>query len=748
MPVSALRSFLLVSTILLGGGLLLTGGLVAPAPSGPHGTAAEPVSTAPVDTQHVALDEGVNLVSSRIYPDTPNLASVFAPIASSIEEVRDTQDRVYRPGGVNEIGDWEPRAVYEVYASSSATLVLEGTRLSTEVPIALQQGWNRIPYLHDASIPVEEALSSISSSLVMIKDGRGRKAYVPSEGVNEIGQLAPGEAYKINVSKSVNLSYSDGGGRTYAPACLQQSGAVAPSDYGEFVADTPNDSLQRVANAQSLNAAIDDAPMGGVVCLPQGDYYLLPDVIQRNQAGSIEVERDSVTVWGAGRNEDGNGTGLHTRGEYSVVDGKVVRGSGINFHADRATGNEIDGVVLRDFELDGNVGDGHTGNYGWPADTEDGSGWDITHKGINLSAGGSTKEVNVEVRNVWVHSYRGEQIYYGGNSLGTAIFDNIISEDTNASTFNMAGDSVIVKNSEFGLSRFWVEIGPKQADDYGHYANNYFHDAAKQMAFVFSGGAGYQDEYLIENNTFEDCNFGDAPTGRLFQFSGGLEGSTVIRENTMSNCGGAMFTTTPANEAGPARDVTIENNTIQTRGGDLFYFFAGAEDIIVRENYITVNLPEGESKNGSALTSWGGSSLGSVLIKENTIEDGFHGLPRYELNSGAKRPLHVQNAYTGSSLGFTRNTITSEDPLVDPFMEKALVRPEESSVEVDLATEHVPDGQVTTFEVDNVRGPSGAEVIFSPTNATYDVPEEKRLTDGQTLTMQYDESDGYWVEPQ
>lgn len=81
-------------------------------------------------------------------------------------------------------------------------------------------------------------------------------------------------------------------------------------------------------------------------------------------------------------------------------------------------------------------------------------------------------------------------------------------------------------------------------------------------------------------------------------------------------------------------------------------------------------------------------------------------------------------------------------------MEKALVRPEESSVEVDLATEHVPDGQVTTFEVDNVRGPSGAEVIFSPTNATYDVPEEKRLTDGQTLTMQYDESDGYWVEPQ
>ena len=209
-----------------------------------------------------------------------------------------------------------------------------------------------------------------------------------------------------------------------------------------------------------------------------------------------------------------------------------------------------------------------------------------------------------------------------------------------------------------------------------------------------------------------------------------------------------MFTSTPANEAGPTRDITIKNNTIQTRGGDLFYFFAGANNILVKNNDIDVNLPEGESKNGSPLTSWGGSSLDSVKIIKNEIKDGYHGLSRYDLNSGAKRPLQIQNKYSGSSVGFTRNNVSSENSLADPLMERALVRPEESSVEIYLGTEHIPDGQITTFEISDGRGPSGAEVIFSPTNTTYDVSEEKRLGDGQTIKMEYDESAGYWVELQ
>ncbi len=732
--------------------LFIAGATVPSAPlSGPPSTSTSTVSdqyvrAPPTATDSIALEQGWNLVSSRVIPDAPALEDVFAAVAPAIVEVRDEQDRVYRPGEVNEIGDWNAREGYDVYASSPQTLVLEGTPLAREAKISLDQGWNTISYLPDAPLPVAEALSSIDNAVMMVKNGRG-DAYIPSEDVNQIGQLAPKEAYKINVSQDVELSYPSGS-RTYAAECLRQPNAVVPRDFGSFVAETPNDSLQRVANAQSLNAAIDDAPVDGVVCLPKGEYYLFPDLIQQNQAGSIEVGRDSITIWGAGRNDSGNGTGLHTRGEYSVVDGKVVRGSGINVYANQATGNEIDGAVLRDFELDGSVEDGHTGNYSWPADPADGSGWDITHKGIKLSAGGTTNEVNIEVRRVWIHSYRGEQIYYGGNSLGTAIFDDIISEDTNASTINVAGDSVIVKNSEFGLSRFWVEIGIKQADDYGRYVNNYFHDAAREVgAFAFGPGADYVDDYIVENNTFENCNFGQFPSGQLFQFTGGTKGDFVIRNNTMTSCGGAFFTTTTSNEGGATSDVTIENNNIQTKGGEIFYFFAGAEDVVSRENTVTVNRPEGKPKHSTPLTAWGGKTKENVRVIGNEIKSGHRGIERFDLNTNAKRPLHLQNEYTNSP-GATVHEISAADSLASPFVETAVLRPTESSVEITLGTEHTPNGQITTFVSQDDKGPSGAEVVFSPSNPTYDVSEEQRLTDGQTITLEYDESAGTWVEIQ
>jgi hypothetical protein len=519
---------------------------------------------------------------------------------------------------------------------------------------------------------------------------------------------------------------------------------VVPRDFGSFVADTPNDSLQRVTNAQSLNAAIDDAPVGGTVCLPEGDYYVLPTTPLSKDATSIRIERDSVTVWGAGRNDNGNGTGLHTRGEYSVIDGNVVRGPGLSLYSNLA-GGEIYGVVLRDFELDGNVENGHTGEYGWPADPSDGSGWDISHKGINISKGGGTNLTSIEVRNVWVHSYRGEQIYFGGNKMGTGIFDNIISEDTNASTFNVTGDSIVVTNSEFGLSRFWVEIGPKQPDDYGRYANNYFHDAAKKQAFVFAGGDGYEHEYLIENNTFEDCNFGEKPSDQLFQFGGGVAGSIMIRNNTMTNCGGTLFTTTPLATVDTTRDVTIKNNNITTKGGEVFYFLREVANILVRDNVVE-RIPVG-SRNTTPPSAWIGTSKVNTKVLDNTFINTYKMDNRGSLEDGAKRPLHINNEYIEGTPDATGHFISAASSLVDPFMEKAVIYPEESSVEVDLGTEHVPNGQITTFIV-NDRESTGAEVLFSPANPTYNVSEELRLTDGQTITMEYDESAGYWVETQ
>jgi hypothetical protein len=208
-----------------------------------------------------------------------------------------------------------------------------------------------------------------------------------------------------------------------------------------------------------------------------------------------------------------------------------------------------------------------------------------------------------------------------------------------------------------------------------------------------------------------------------------------------------MFTRTGAAEGGPTRDVTIENNDIQTKGGEVFYFFADVTDTVIRENTITVNRPQSAKNRETPLTAWGGSSKDNVEVIANSIEKGFRGIERFDLNADAKRPLHLQNEYTNSP-GATVHEISAADSLADPFVELALLRPTESSVEVTLGTEHTPNGQITTFVSQDDKGPSGAEVVFSPSNPTYDVSEEQRLTDGQTITLEYDESAGTWVEIQ
>jgi hypothetical protein len=131
----------------------------------------------------------------------------------------------------------------------------------------------------------------------------------------------------------------------------------------------------------------------------------------------------------------------------------------------------------------------------------------------------------------------------------------------------------------------------------------------------------------------------------------------------------------------------------------------------------------------------------------NTFKNTNHPIERASLEPGGKRPLHLRNVYIEEARDATGHNISAASPLVDPKMERARIFPQESSVEIDLGTEHIPHGQITTFTV-NDRDVGGAEVVFSTTNPTYNVAQEHRLTDGESLRLRYDQDAGYWVELQ
>ena len=76
----------------------------------------------------------------------------------------------------------------------------------SNTPIYLNTGWNMISYLRNSPMSPIAAFASISSSLLMVKDGNGH-VYWSQWGVDDIGSLIPGRAYNIFVSQPVMLIY-------------------------------------------------------------------------------------------------------------------------------------------------------------------------------------------------------------------------------------------------------------------------------------------------------------------------------------------------------------------------------------------------------------------------------------------------------------------------------------------------------------------------------------------------------------
>lgn len=171
-------------------------------------------------TQALHLDEGWNLVSSRIAPDTPALDDLFAGV-SALSVVMDEEGDVFLPDeNTDDIGYWTPNEGYLVFMTAAETVTFEGQPLDVQSTIPLEQGWNLVTYLPTASLPVAEALASIQDELVMVKDVEGN-AYLPEYDIDDIGSLVPGQGYRVFVTSPTELVYpqpSKRASRTVAPA--------------------------------------------------------------------------------------------------------------------------------------------------------------------------------------------------------------------------------------------------------------------------------------------------------------------------------------------------------------------------------------------------------------------------------------------------------------------------------------------------------------------------------------------------
>ena len=499
--------------------------------------------------------------------------------------------------------------------------------------------------------------------------------------------------------------------------------------FGPFTAGK-NDPATIAENSVTLNRALDTVGKGGggEVTLPAGVFYLAPaqDEIEKKGGGAaIHIRFDHLTLRGAGIGK----TILRTRAEWSVVNGKVVRGSGIRIHGTDNPRAPRRGIVLAGFDLDG--GAGFTGNFAWPASTKDGDGWDITHKGIILSSDDCVDDVTLD--SVHVHGYRGEVIYAGGTGLGKVRLSHVCAEDTNASTFNITADFT-AEDCEFGKSRFWVEIATLGTNKSGTFRRCYFHDASV-TAVVLCQGDGGKQPYL-----FEDCRFENTPG--VFGLYGGVGGPVVIRNNTFTRSGVILSSGyAPGAKVNVNKGVLMENNRA-IHCAMLANFTANATGWVIRNNIFT-----GLDTHNPGLSTagvYGAAEITHCAITDNQFADCR--TPEQSAWIKNERPLFLRNSYNNTERRDTQGvfTITANQPKATPHFESVTVFSADPSAAVEFETSGYPDGQLLT-----VRGGSAKEpVIFSPGASSYSVKTKRALTGDGALHFRFDQKAAKWVEMQ
>lgn len=197
--------------------------------------------------QSIPMERGWNWFSFNVNPTQGNNPErLFEPLnASSNDEIKreqGSQSNVLIYQNQRWIGNMEavtPRHLYKLKISNPDTLLTPGQRVAvSDRRLPLNSGWNRVGFVSELILSVNEAMSSVRATEGDLVKGQRRFA-VYDEGLKEwIGSLSfmePGEGYMINLASGDNqvLTYPSysllSSGRRKLP--LQQQGFERATDY-------------------------------------------------------------------------------------------------------------------------------------------------------------------------------------------------------------------------------------------------------------------------------------------------------------------------------------------------------------------------------------------------------------------------------------------------------------------------------------------------------------------------------------
>ncbi|MDQ7041883.1 MAG: T9SS C-terminal target domain-containing protein, partial [Rhodothermus sp.] len=287
-------------------------------------------------SQTLTLQAGWNLVSLYVQPADDRLEELMAPIHDRLVLVKDEDGRVYSPElGIDQIGRWDGRRAYMIFVTEPTTWTVKGRAIPPATTVELEAGWNWIPYWSTAPMSVAEALASLGSALVLVKDLEGR-LFFPAYEIYTLQTLTPGQGYKVYVEQQTSLQYpATGRGKRGAEGSGREGRGTSLSSV-LILNDLPEGGHVQVRTLQGEVVGEGMVQAGKAVIVVRGDEPLTE---VREGAGMGEA----LELWWLGQD------GARRLKVVAIVDALQQQplAATLHFAPDQVWAVEVDGVPMR-----------------------------------------------------------------------------------------------------------------------------------------------------------------------------------------------------------------------------------------------------------------------------------------------------------------------------------------------------------------------------------------------------------------
>ncbi|HNW60848.1 MAG TPA: FlgD immunoglobulin-like domain containing protein [bacterium] len=263
--------------------------------------------TATAEVLQIACDAGWSLISSPIAPRDPYLPVLMSSVSSHLTIMKNGSGQVYWPAyNINIINEWQTPQGFLLYLTARDTLIFSGRRVLPEnTPLSLASGWNMVAYLNSGALLPANAFSSISSHLVIAKNGAGQ-VYWPAYTINTIGSLTPGAGYQVYVDQTCILTYPANTGMLKSLAAVAEHTSTSLRYFTGPVAATGDNAILLVLAPElpegSEIGAWSSGKVVGAGMVHQGKALLVlqgKDDLQTGAAGAAAGGAIILSCWRA-----------------------------------------------------------------------------------------------------------------------------------------------------------------------------------------------------------------------------------------------------------------------------------------------------------------------------------------------------------------------------------------------------------------------------------------------------------------